>query len=229
MDKEGVELLGHHLPRVRLTRLEVIRSVTLAGHIHRCEQTQGRGKTVWGPCMTRQQTVMHPIVTVCLTWVAVTALSTIVLSTIHSTVTSECMREIHSSLSSSVLPLNAVQGTLILMPLLPYGLAEHIYGSDALRFKPQRWLPTAAAAPLHDAAQVAAPAGPAADSSSTAATPATPATPSDESAALGGSASTTLASASGSAPSAGVIGGSKGASTAAPPDPLTFMTGQRDW
>lgn len=112
-----------------------------------------------------------------------------------------------------------MQGTLIVIPLLPYGLAEHIYGSDVLLFKPQRWLPTAAAAPVHSAARSASPAGPAADGS-TATTPAT------LSAALGGSASATAA---GIASAAVVNGASRGAATAAPPDPLTFMTGQRDW
>lgn len=117
----------------------------------------------------------------------------------------------------------ALQGTLVVVPLLPYGLAEHIYGPDALLFKPQRWLPTSAAAPMQGAARSAAPAGPQADSSSAAA-------PSVASSVAATEGPSTLAAApGGSAPSAQAVGGSKAAPTAAPPDPLTFMTGQRDW
>ena len=34
----------------------------------------------------------------------------------------------------------AFQGTLVSVPLLPFGLTGHNYGPDALEFKPQRWL-----------------------------------------------------------------------------------------
>jgi hypothetical protein len=69
-----------------------------------------------------------------------------------------------------------------MMPLLPYGLSQRIYGADVLEYKPQRWMAATAAA--------------AADSK-----------------AAGGYVLTS--------PAAG--GG------ALPPDPLTFLTGQRDW
>lgn len=33
-----------------------------------------------------------------------------------------------------------VQGAYVLMHVLPYGLATHNYGPDAMAFKPQRWM-----------------------------------------------------------------------------------------
>jgi hypothetical protein len=111
------------------------------------------------------------------------------------------------------LAVAVLQGTLVILPLLPYGLAEHIYGSDALLYKPQRWLPTAAAAPIHDETQFAAPAGPEVEGSST-------------DSAVG---TFKQSEGGGSVPSAERVGGDKGVSAAVPADPLTFMTGQRDW
>ena len=40
-----------------------------------------------------------------------------------------------------------LQGTLVMLPTLPNGLAQHNYGADALTFRPQRWLETAPAGP----------------------------------------------------------------------------------
>lgn len=48
-----------------------------------------------------------------------------------------------------------LQGTVVMLPTLPLGLAQHNYGPDALSFRPQRWM-AAAAAP----AAAAASAGP---------------------------------------------------------------------
>jgi hypothetical protein len=73
-----------------------------------------------------------------------------------------------------------------MMPQLPYGLAQHIYGADALQFKPQRWM-----------------------------------TPADCSTAA--AAATTVA---GDGADAATGPSSK---SGMPPEPLTFMTGQRDW
>jgi hypothetical protein len=39
------------------------------------------------------------------------------------------------------------QGTLVMMPAFPHGLAQHNYGADSLVFKPQRWMDTAPAGP----------------------------------------------------------------------------------
>lgn len=122
----------------------------------------------------------------------------------------------------SGLAIAVMQGTLVILPLLPYGLAEHIYGSDALLFKPQRWMPTAAAAPVEASAQFAAPAGPETEDSSTGSAVGT--CKASAAASVGPSAA-----GAGDVLSGGAVGGSKVASTAAPPDPLTFMTGQRDW
>jgi hypothetical protein len=38
---------------------------------------------------------------------------------------------------------NAPQGTIVMLPTLPLGLAQHNYGADAFIFKPQRWLDAA--------------------------------------------------------------------------------------
>lgn len=75
------------------------------------------------------------------------------------------------------------KGAIVMMPLLPFGLSQRIYGADVLEYKPERWM-TATAAGDGKAAAAAA----------------------------GGSVLTS--------PAAG--GG------AVPPDPLTFLTGQRD-
>jgi hypothetical protein len=77
-----------------------------------------------------------------------------------------------------------LQGTLVMIPLLPYGLAHHIYGPDALEFKPQRWM-----------------------------------TPADSS----------TAAASSAPAGAEAAGKAAGSASALPPEPLTFLTGQRDW
>jgi hypothetical protein len=39
------------------------------------------------------------------------------------------------------------QETVVLLPTLPHGLAQHNFGADTLAFKPQRWMDTAPAGP----------------------------------------------------------------------------------
>jgi len=87
--------------------------------------------------------------------------------------------------SQSYIPLLAPQGTHVMITLLPYGHSKRLYGPDALEFKPQRWMTTAADAP------------------------ASPTTPSVSPTATAPPATT--------------------AASSAPPDPLTFLTGPRDW
>jgi hypothetical protein len=76
-------------------------------------------------------------------------------------------------------PILHPQGTIVMMPLLPYALSARNYGTDALEFKPQRWM--------------------------------------------------TAAGLSDSGITAGATSPNSQAAAEGQPDPLTFMTGQRDW
>lgn len=99
--------------------------------------------------------------------------------------------------------LAGLQGTVVMLCALPIALAKHIYGPDAGEFRPSRWL----------------------SSSST--------DVADRSASPAGSDDTNPQrdTAAGAAAAAGA-GGHKAAAgsvSAALPDPLTFMSGPRDW
>lgn len=60
------------------------------------------------------------------------------------------------------LALFMLQGAIVMMPLLPFGLSERNYGADVLQFKPQRWLAAADSKTAAAGAAAAAPAGDAA-------------------------------------------------------------------
>lgn len=76
-----------------------------------------------------------------------------------------------------------LQGTLVMLQLLPYSLSTHNYGPDALDFKPQRWV---------------------------------------DNTMLASGTSDDVGASTGAAAAAGVGAGG-------PPDPITFLTGPRDW
>lgn len=102
-----------------------------------------------------------------------------------------------------------------MIPLLPYSLAQHTYGSDALDFKPERWLATASA---ETPAAAATAAGGASDGDDD----------NDDSTI---SATTTAPAPAAPDQAVGSAARGKGAAAgpATPPDPLTFLTGPRDW
>lgn len=66
---------------------------------------------------------------------------------------------IYNNTNDMLLATVLLQGAIVMMPLLPFGLCERNYGADVLQFKPQRWL---AAADNKTAAAAVAPAGSAA-------------------------------------------------------------------
>lgn len=102
------------------------------------------------------------------------------------------------------------KGTLVLIPTMPYGLAQHNYGSDASEFKPQRWLTGAAATKSHTGAlenpAAPPPAGPQSDPGPAPA------------AAEHGTVVVTAGSAGSTQPAAGM----------SLPEPITFLVGTRD-
>ena len=109
-----------------------------------------------------------------------------------------------------------------MLPTLPYGLSQLNYGSDALVFKPQRWMAAGRAAGVH-AADDATAGGADSDSNSSS----TPVAPEPA-----GPGAAELAPERGmdAAAVAGVTVGVSGASQLTPPpEHIAFMTGTRDW
>lgn len=93
-----------------------------------------------------------------------------------------------------------MQGTLLMLHLQPYGMSKHNYGPDVLDFKPTRWMSESLNTTLGLAESVAPTQGP-------------------------DVFDTVAASSAAAASSADTGGGVKGL----PPDPITFLTGPRDW
>lgn len=92
-----------------------------------------------------------------------------------------------------------LQGTVVMMCALPLALAKHTFGPDAAEFRPQRWL---------DNTPSSNPAAPAQDDTQ------------DDTAAQRDTTAPAPRKAEAKAAAAGGPG---------LPDPLTFMTGPRDW
>lgn len=111
-----------------------------------------------------------------------------------------------------------------MLPTLPYSLAQHNYGSDALAFKPQRWMAAGQTADVC-ATDDATAAG--ADSDSSSSTPLAPEPAGPRAAELvpvqghGVDAAAVAAVKSGAAAGASQL--------TPPPEHIAFLTGTRDW
>jgi hypothetical protein len=95
-----------------------------------------------------------------------------------------------------------VQGTVVMLCALPIALAKHIYGPDAGEFRPSRWLSNSITDTAGRSVSLAG--------------------SDDTNAQHGTSAGAAAAGAAGHKAAAGSV-------SAALPDPLTFMSGPRDW
>lgn len=113
-----------------------------------------------------------------------------------------------------------LQGTIVMLPTLPYGLSQHNYGPDALAFKPQRWMAAAGRTADVHAADDATAGG--ADSDTSSSTPVAPEP--------AGPGAAELVPVRGHGVDAAVAAVKSGVSGAAqPPEHIAFLTGTRDW